>query len=240
MSNPVNDAREGAFAECIDVIRRFRDDHPEAHDLLSRIVESLASRSGNDGTPFIRRVSHSARVEADRQKDRADALDTLIHEKSVEIERLKSSEHGLTMVIMAICRMQPNNTFVVPSTAFVAVAVGGCELQRISDFSGIKFRVVEKIGPVEPVTCDHPGCAIDPGYVCNCPRCRREPEESERFHACVAHIRSSEIAEKHLRVYGIAAFMIRQEQKCISPSGRADGHMKYMRNGKCMFCGEEK
>lgn len=240
MSNPVNDAREGAFAECIDVIRRFRDDHPEAHDLLSRIVESLASRSGNDGTPFIRRVSHSARVEADRQKDRADALDTLIHEKSVEIERLKSNEHGLTMVIMAICKMQPNGTFFVPSTAFVAVATYGCELQRISDFSGMKFRVVQKHDPPTTVRCDHPECKDPPTHVCNCPRCRREPEESEKFHSCVMHEKSLYIADRHLRFYGIAPFLIRQARQCISPSGKTDGHMKYMRNGKCMFCGEEK
>jgi len=48
--------------------------------------------------------------------------------------------------------------------------------------------------------CDVQGCTIPPVYVCECPRCDREPawDYEEHFFACEAH--KQDVKQKHWRI----------------------------------------
>lgn len=53
------------------------------------------------------------------------------------------------------------------------------------------------------VHCDERGCTASVLHTCQCRRCRSEPEEDERFHACKEHLAS--VGAQHRRVRGYRA-----------------------------------
>jgi hypothetical protein len=54
--------------------------------------------------------------------------------------------------------------------------------------------------------CDE--CQGPAEFSCNCVRCLREPEESERYHACTNH--QNEVADRHARVRYIEPYWVRR------------------------------
>ena len=48
--------------------------------------------------------------------------------------------------------------------------------------------------------CDHTPCGAPADYVCECDRCAREDDLTEKYHACNAH--KTDVKHIHFRVRG--------------------------------------
>jgi len=63
-------------------------------------------------------------------------------------------------------------------------------------------------------------CSVEPTWECACPRCLREPDPEERFHACHQH--RELVATAHLRVRGRLPIWVAYRSECDCPGCKAD------------------
>jgi len=65
IAQAIQEARTNAFSECVETVRDFchSTKSPGGSEVASRILESLGSRSGNDGTAFTHTASLRAAQE---------------------------------------------------------------------------------------------------------------------------------------------------------------------------------